>query len=70
MAAKHRPSSVFIYSDCLSALEYLDRSRQTLARIKRFLFREGLVGPGIIAAEKLSAIYKVRQPEISRPPSR
>jgi hypothetical protein len=51
MVDEHRPSSVCIYSDCLGALEYLDRSRRTLAGIKRFPYGEGLVGPGIIAAE-------------------
>jgi ribonuclease HI len=57
--AKQRPSKVCIYSDCPGALEYFDRFRRTLIGLQRIPNGEELVGPGIIAANNLSAL-KVR----------
>jgi ribonuclease HI len=56
MGTEQRPSSVCIYSDCSGALEYFSRFRQTLTRLKELPYGEELVGPGIIAAERLSSI--------------
>jgi ribonuclease HI len=54
--AEQRPSSVCIYSDCSGALEYFLQIGQTLAGLRRLPCGEELVGPGILAAEELSAL--------------
>jgi ribonuclease HI len=56
--AKRRSSKVYIYSDCLGALEYFARSQQTLTELQKLPYGEELVGPGIIAANYLCA-FKV-----------
>ena len=56
MEMEQRPSSVCIYSDCLGALEYFSNFRQTLTGLKELPYGEVLVGPGIIAAERLSIL--------------
>jgi hypothetical protein len=53
---EQKPSSVCIYSDCPGALEYFSRLRQTLTGLKELPGGEELVGPGIIAAERLSVL--------------
>lgn len=56
MEMEQRPSSVCIYSDCPGALDYFLKFRQTLAGLKELPYGEVLVGPGIIAAERLSVL--------------
>jgi len=56
MGMEQKPSSVCIYSDCPGALEYFSRLRQTLTGLKELPYGEELVGPGIIAAERLSVL--------------
>ncbi|KUJ18931.1 uncharacterized protein LY89DRAFT_507998 [Mollisia scopiformis] len=56
MEQRPRPSSVCIYSDCAGALEYFTRFRHTLTGLKELPYGEELVGPGIIAAERLSVL--------------
>ena len=59
--AEQRPSSICIYSDCSGALEYFLQFGQTLAGLRRLPHGEELVGPGILAAEELSALNIVVQ---------
>lgn len=56
IVAEHRPSSVFIYSDCLGALDYFNRFRWTMDSRHKLAFEDCLIRPGIVAAEELSAI--------------
>jgi hypothetical protein len=56
MEEEQRLSNVCIYSDCSGALDHFARFRQSLAELKRPPHGEALVGPGIIAAEELSAV--------------
>ena len=54
--ARQRPSSVRIYSDCTDALEYFGRYEEILTKLRRLPYGEQLVGPGVIAAEDLTAL--------------
>lgn len=56
LEVEQRPTTIRIYSDCVGALEYFARFRQSLAELHRLPHGEELVGPGIIAVEGLSAL--------------
>lgn len=56
IVAEHRPSNVFICSDCLGALEYFNRFPWTMDSRRKLPFEDCLIRPGIVAAEELSVI--------------
>jgi ribonuclease HI len=47
------PTCVYVYSDCVSALEYFARLRRSLGQLSRLPYGEELVGPGVMAANHL-----------------
>lgn len=54
--AEQRPSSVCMYSDCSSALDFFLQPWQSLARLRAIPYGEELVGPGLLAVEELSVL--------------
>ncbi|EPE28784.1 Ribonuclease H-like protein [Glarea lozoyensis ATCC 20868] len=52
---KDAPAIVYVYSDCVTALEYFAQFRRSLSELSRLPYGKELVGSGIIAANHLIA---------------